>query len=296
MLARDSPLCHFAKREPWLDLQGGRSLPGSVAHAILMLHWFEHHQVFHPSRIMDATGAELGRPFEDVYFKSEDGTRLNGWFFPSGTTARTRIVLFCHGNGGNICHRLDMAKALLSTGVDVFLFDYRGYGRSEGHPSEQGTYEDGAAAYRWLLHKGFEPRDVLVYGESLGGGVAAELASRFPIGGLILQSTFTCIADIGSDLFPWLPVRWLAHIKYDTLNKLPRIKCPVLVMHSRGDRLIRFRHGQKNFAAANSPKLFCELSGEHNDPLTDRTQFIADFERFLALVPQGTNPVAGFQK
>jgi len=255
-----------------------------------MLHWFEHHQVYHPSRIMFASGAELGRPFEDVYFKSEDGTRLNGWFFASGTTAGTRVVLFCHGNGGNICHRLNMAEALLSTGVAVFLLDYRGYGRSEGHPTEEGTYQDGAAAYRWLLQKGFLPRDVLVYGESLGGGVAAEVASRFQVGGLILQSTFTCIADIGSDLFPWLPVRWLANIKYDTLSKLPRIKCPVLVMHSRGDRLIRFPHGQKNFAAANSPKLFCELSGEHNDPLTERAQFIADFRRFLALLSQETTP------
>jgi len=255
-----------------------------------MLHWFEHHQVYHPSRIMYASGAQLGRPFEDVYLKAEDGTRLNGWFFPCGTTAGTRAVLFCHGNGGNICHRLNMAEALLSTGVAVFLLDYRGYGRSEGHPSEPGTYQDGAAAYHWLLQKGFSPRDVLVYGESLGGGVAAELASRFPVGGLILQSTFTCIADIGSDLFPWLPVRWLANIKYDTLSKLPRIKCPVLVMHSRGDRLIRFPHGQKNFAAANSPKLFCELSGEHNDPLTERAQFIADFRRFLALLSQETTP------
>lgn len=262
-----------------------------------MLQWFEHGQVYHPSRFMYATGAELGRPFDDVYFNSEDGTRLNGWFFPAGSSgARSRVVLFCHGNGGNISYRLDMAEALLSTGVAVFLFDYRGYGRSEGHPSEQGTYQDGAAAYRWLLQKGFEPGDILVYGESLGGGVAAELASRFHVGGLILQSTFTCIADIGSDLFPWLPVRWLANIKYDTLSKLPGIKRPVLVMHSRGDRLIRFQHSQKNFAAANSPKLFCEIFGEHNDPLTNRTQFIADFKRFLDLVRQETTPAAEVRK
>lgn len=259
-----------------------------------MLQWFEHTQVYHPTRILYATGAELGRPYQDVYFKTEDGVRLNGWFFPANANSRdSSVVLYCHGNGGNISYRLDMAAALLSTGVAVFLFDYRGYGRSDGRPSEDGTYKDGAAAYRWLWQKGFAPADVLAYGESLGGGVAAELASRFVVGGLILQSTFTCIADIGSELFPWLPVRWLAHIHYDTLSKLPNIKCPVLVMHSRADRLIRFEHSQKNFAAANPPKLFCEIFGDHNDPLTNRAQFITDFNKFLDLLrqnPQQSTP------
>jgi fermentation-respiration switch protein FrsA (DUF1100 family) len=260
----------------------------------LMLRWFEHSQVYHPSRVMDATGARLGRPFEDVYFRAQDGVELNGWFFPADTNSAraSLVVLLCHGNGGNICHRLDMAQALLATGVGVFLFDYRGYGRSRGHPSEPGTYRDGEAAYRWLERKGFAAKNILLFGESLGGGVAAELASHLPAGGLILQSTFTCIADIGADLFPWLPVRRLAQIKYDTLSKLPLIKAPVLVMHSRGDRLIRFQHGQKNFAAANSPKLFCELVGEHNDPLTDRAIFIAGFEKFLDLVASSRNPAA----
>lgn len=235
---------------------------------------------------MDAAPAQLGRPFEDIYFEAEDGVRLNGWFFPANTNSprASLVVLLCHGNGGNISHRLDMAEALLATGVNVFLFDYRGYGRSRGHPSEAGTYRDGEAAYEWLQRKGFESKNILLFGESLGGGVAAELASRLPSAGLILQSTFTCIADIGADLFPWLPVRWMAHIKYDTLSKLPLIKAPVLVMHSRADRLIRFQHSQRNFAAANEPKLFCELVGDHNDPLTNRLQFIADFDRFLNLI------------
>jgi len=119
--------------------------------------------------------------------------------------------------------------------------------------------------------------------------VAAELASNRACAGLVIQSTFTCIADIGADLFPWLPVRWLAHIRYDTLGKLPLVKAPVLVMHSRSDRLIHFRHSQTNFAAANEPKLFCELFGEHNSPLTNRAQFVADFDRFVALVERSQN-------
>lgn len=259
--------------------------------ASIMLRWFEHNQVYHPSRFMEATGAELGRPFQDVYFRAADGVQLNGWFFPCDTHSprNSWVVMFCHGNGGNISHRLDMASALLATGVNVFLFDYRGYGRSQGGPSEEGTYRDAAAAYAWLAEQGFAAKYILLFGESLGGGVAAELATRVASGGLILQSTFTCIPDIGAELFPWLPVRLLCRIKYDTFAKLPHIKTPVLILHSREDRLIPFQHSQKNFAIANEPKLFCELSGDHNDPLNNRSQFIADFDKFLQLIAR---PVA----
>jgi uncharacterized protein len=254
----------------------------------MILRWFEHSQVYHPSRVMDATGAELGRTFEDVYFRADDGIELNGWYFPADTNlARSsQVVLLCHGNGGNISHRLEMAQALLTTGVSVFLFDYRGYGRSKGRPNEAGTYRDAEAAYHWLERKGFAGEEILAYGESLGGGVAAELATRLVIGGLILQSTFTSIPDIGAELFPWLPVRLLAKIKYDTMSKLPRVKVPLLVMHSRADTWIRYRHGQRNFAVANEPKLFCELAGDHNDPLTNRSQFVADIEKFLRLIAE----------
>ena len=259
-----------------------------------MMRWFEHSQVYHPSRSVDATGAELGRPFEDVYFRSDDGLKLNGWFYPAeaGSPRTSLVVLICHGNAGNISHRLEMTQALLTSGVNVFLFDYRGYGRSEGYPSEEGTYRDGEAACHWLRNKGFADRNIILFGESLGGAIAAELATRISCAGLILESTFTCIADMGADLFPWLPVRWLNHISYDTIGKLPTIKAPVMVMHSRGDRLIRFHHSQRNFSAANDPKMFCELVGDHNDPLTNRSQFIADFEKFLQLIAQSTRESA----
>jgi fermentation-respiration switch protein FrsA (DUF1100 family) len=270
----------------WRNRKKPLLLLGFCLLAPIMLRWFEHSQVYCPDRILHATGAELGRPFQDVYFRASDGVELNGWFFPSETNSAqsSQVVLLCHGNGGNISYRLDMTQALLSAGVNVFLFDYRGYGRSLGDPSEEGTYRDAEAAYHWLEKKGFAGKGILVFGESLGGGVASELATRLIVGGLILQSTFTCIPDIGAELFPWLPVRLLSRIKYDTLSKLPRVKAPVLVMHSRGDTLIRFRHGERNFAAAREPKLFCELLGDHNDPLTNKAQFVADFEKFLELV------------
>ena len=256
---------------------------------VLMLRWFEHSQVYHPNRVLDATGAELGRPFEDVSFKASDGVALNGWFFPASTNSPRRrlAVLYCHGNGGNISHQLDTYAALLATGVNVFVFDYRGYGRSQGRPSEEGTYLDAQAAYQWLRQKGFAGTNIIAFGESLGGGVAAELALRDPIGGLVLQSTFTSITDMGAELFPWLPVRWLAKIRYDTHSKLPRLHVPVLVMHGPADELVRFHHGKANFAAANEPKLFWELRGDHNNPLADRQHFITGLEKFFALVEAG---------
>jgi len=260
----------------------------------LMLHWFEHWQVFHPDRVLTATGRELGRPFEDVTFKASDGVELNGWFYPADTNSpRARlVVLLCHGNAGNIGHRLDTCRALLSTGVSAFLFDYRGYGRSHGWPSEEGTYRDAQAAYRWLRQRGFADTNIIAFGESLGGGVAAELASREPVGGLVLQSTFTSIPDVGAEIFPWLPVRWLGTIRYDTRSKLPRLRMPVLVMHSRSDELIPFHHGQRNFAAAHQPKLFCELEGGHNDPLSGGNHFTEGLQKLLALIEAARAPNA----
>jgi uncharacterized protein len=254
-----------------------------------MFRWFEHSQVYHPTRVLEATGAELGRAFEDVRFKAGDGMELNGWFFLGDTNAaRARlVVLYCHGNGGNISHRLDSCAALLATGVSVFVFDYRGYGRSAGRPSEEGTYRDAEAAYRWLEQRGFAGTNIVAFGESLGGGVAAELAARATLGGLVLQSTFTSIPDVGSELFPWLPVRWLGTIRYDTRSKLPRLKVPLLVMHSRQDELVPFHHGERNFALANEPKLFWELRGDHNNALGDTRHFIAGMEKFLGLVEAG---------
>jgi uncharacterized protein len=253
---------------------------------VLMLRAFEHSQVYHPDRVLTATGAELGRPFEDVSFQTRDGVKLHGWFYPASTNSPRRhlTALFCHGNGGNISHRLDSYVALLATGVNLFAFDYRGYGRSEGRPSEQGTYKDAQAAYQWLRQKGFEGTNILAFGESLGGAIAAELALREPVGGLVLQSTFTSVPEMGAELFPWLPVRWLGTIRYDTHSKLPRLHVPVLVMHSPQDELVRIHHGKANFAAANEPKLFWELRGDHNSPLADPKTFISGMEKFLGMV------------
>jgi fermentation-respiration switch protein FrsA (DUF1100 family) len=249
-----------------------------------MLRWFEHRQVYAPSREMEARASDLDRPFEEVSLTTADGVRLNAWFFPAtpGSAREPLALLLCHGNGGNISHRLAFYRAWLELGVNVFTFDYRGYGRSGGTSGEEGTYLDGQAAAHWLRARGFAPGNIVLIGKSLGGGVASELALREPVGGLILQSTFTSIADIGADLFPWLPVRRLHRIRYDTHGKLPRIHVPVLIAHSRDDDLIKFSHAEKNFAAANAPKSFLEIAGNHISVLDEgREAYLAGLDRFL---------------
>ena len=233
---------------------------------------------------MNVEGTTAARPFEDAFFKTSDGVELNGWYFAPQTNSLLGhfAVLICHGNGGNISDRADLYRACMRTGVAVFAFDYRGYGRSHGRASEEGTYLDAQAAYRWLTNKGFSK--VIAYGESLGGGIASELCLREKMSGLILQSTFTSIPEIGAEIFPWLPVRWLAKIKYDTHAKLPRLTIPVLVMHSRADELAPFRQAERNYAVARDPKLFWEIRGGHNEALEDRPLFIEGIEKFLRLV------------
>ena len=229
------------------------------------LRWFEYTQVYHPSRHVVSWGTGIGPLRQDVYFNANDGINLNAWFFPAATNSprKQTAILVCHGNGGNIAYLRSLYSRLAETGANVLLFDYRGYGNSEGRPGEEGTYRDAQAAYQWLRVAGFAATNIFAYGESLGGGIATELALREPVGGLILESTFTSTADVGAELFPWLPVRLLSTIKYDNHAKLPRVKVPVLIMHSRDDRLIPYRLSQENMAAANEPKLFQEIKGGH---------------------------------
>lgn len=268
------------KARPWLVPTVGLLV------IAVMLYRFEHSQVYHPTRDAEYTPEDVGRPAEEVWLTAAGGPRLHAWFFAADKgSARARFaLLFCHGNGGNLTSRPGYYRAILETGVNLLTFDYRGYGRSDGEPSEHGTYADAQAAYQWLRTRGFAPEQILVWGESLGGGIASHVAATLPVGGLALQSTFTSIPDIGAELFPWLPVRLLSRISYDTHGRLPGITCPVVILHSRTDSTIRFSHGERNFAAAREPKAFIELEGEHNDALlANRAAYVAGAERLVQL-------------
>jgi alpha-beta hydrolase superfamily lysophospholipase len=236
----------------------------AVAGFLALLYACQPGMVYLPEKEIHSTPAAIGFRYEEVFFKAEDGVNLHGWFVPS-EPARG-ILLFCHGNAGNISDRLHSIEIFHRLGLSVFIFDYRGYGRSEGKPTEEGTYRDAEGAWRYLLQeRRSPPQKVILFGRSLGGAVAAWLAQDRDAGALILESTFTSFRDIAGDIYPWLPTRLLARFGYETAACLARVRCPVLVIHSVQDELIPSKHGEKLFAAAKEPKMFLEISGGHND-------------------------------
>ena len=175
-------------------------------------------------------------------------------------------MLLFHGNAGNISHRIDYAKMFYGLGYSTLLVDYRGYGESTGEPSEAGTYRDATASWLWLTAaRGIKASDIVIFGESLGGGVATWLAAQHVPRALILASTFTSIPDLGVEVYPWIPVRRLSRIHYDNLANVERIRVPVLIAHSPNDEIIPYAHGRRLHAAAHEPKAFLELSGGHNE-------------------------------
>jgi fermentation-respiration switch protein FrsA (DUF1100 family) len=216
-----------------------------------------------PSRRVDVTPQQVGLSFESVELKTEDGVKLHGWFIPHATPRAT--LLFFHGNAGNISHRLDSLVLFNKLRLAVFIIDYRGYGNSEGKLSEDGIYQDAQAAWRYLTEtRGIPGTKILLFGRSLGGAVAAYVAAHNDAMGVVLESTFTSVPDIAADLYPWLPVRWLSRYHYNTLERMAAIDSPVMIVHSRHDEIIPFRHARKLFERANEPKRFLELSGDHN--------------------------------
>jgi hypothetical protein len=230
----------------------------------LILYFMQPKFVYDPVREIPYTPAELGLDFEEVVFRTGDHLQLHGWFVPAPNAPFT--VLYCHGNGGNMMYFLDTVAFLNKLGLNCFIFDYRGYGNSQGKPSEHGTYLDVRAAYRWLTKKkGIAPERIIIFGWSLGGSIAAYLAGKVKAAGLVIESTFTSYRDIGKKFYPYMPVRWFARFDYPTIGFVRKVKCPILVIHSRNDEMIPFEFGLELYDAANDPKDFVEIFGGHND-------------------------------
>ena len=224
----------------------------------------QSHYIYYPVHALSTDPGSIGLNFESVSFETTDRVKLSGWFIP-GENARG-VILFCHGNAGNISHRLESIQIFHQLGLDIFIFDYRGYGQSEGKPTEPGTYQDAEAAWRYLTEeRQVNPNKVIVFGRSLGGAVASWLAQRHTPGALIVESTFTSLPDIAASVYPYLPVRLLLRFKYNTAEYLGRINCPVLIVHSRNDEIMPFSHGQRLFEIAKEPKKFLEITGTHNE-------------------------------
>jgi len=227
---------------------------------------FEEHLIFVPSRYPIGDWHPVGLQCEDVAFETQDGVRLHGWYCP---VPRPRCVfLMAHGNAGNITHRVDRIMAWQrNLNVSVFVFDYRGYGRSAGKPNERGVYHDARAAYRWLtINQGIAPDDVVFFGESLGTAVVLQLALEVPPRALILESPFTSAVDVGQQAFPWLPVRWLMRNRFASMEKIGQYHGPLLIIHGTQDTIIPFAMGQTLFERANEPKRFYAVVGaDHNE-------------------------------
>jgi len=229
-----------------------------------MLYIMQPKFLYGPVREVAYTPSELELDFEDITFKSSDGLRLSGWYIP--VEGSELAVLFCHGNGGNIAHRLDSINIFHNLGLNCFIFDYRGYGSSEGKPNEQGTYLDAGAAYQWLREeKKISPDNIIIFGRSLGGSIAAQLAGKVKARALVIEGAFTSFADIGQKFYPYMPVRWFARFNYRTIDYIKNVDCPVMLIYSRNDDIVPFEFGPKLYEAANEPKELVEIFGSHND-------------------------------
>ncbi|HIJ79027.1 MAG TPA: alpha/beta hydrolase [Deltaproteobacteria bacterium] len=248
----------------------------------LLIYLMQARLLYFPSSQIEATPARVGLAFQEVALVSQDQVKLAAWFVPA--PKGRGVILFCHGNGGNISHRLDSLQIFHDLGFHVLIFDYRGYGQSEGAPSEEGTYLDAEAAWQYLVgEKGFAPREIVLFGRSLGGAVAAQLAARHEPGGLILESVFTSVPDMAAQLYPLLPARLLSRYGYDARQALAGVHCPLLVVHSPGDDIIPFSHGRQLYQAGNPPKSFLEISGDHNSGfITSGKRYRQGLADFLA--------------
>jgi pimeloyl-ACP methyl ester carboxylesterase len=234
-----------------------------------------------PSRHLTASPADIGLEYESVTLSTSDDVQIHGWFVPAPGAKGT--LLFFHGNAGNISHRLDSLTIFHDLGLSCLIIDYRGYGRSGGTVSEQGTYLDAEAAWGYLAETRKIPaRQIVVFGRSLGAAIAAYTASRHRPAGLILESAFTSVPDMGARLYPFLPVRLLSRFAYDSRKTLGSVACPLLVIHSRDDRTVPYENGRLLYEGYRGSKRFLEIQGDHNGGfLSSRSAYSAGIGEFV---------------
>jgi fermentation-respiration switch protein FrsA (DUF1100 family) len=258
-------------------------LSGGYIGIVLLLLAMEDWLLYHPSGADDWTLPPTGFSVDDVELSSADGTRLHTWWAaPEGWKPADGAMLFCHGNGGNLsCRGCVLEPWLNQMRQAVLMFDYPGFGRSGGAPSEAGCYAAGDAAYDWLAGVKHVPsRQILLYGGSLGSGIATDLAARRPCRALLLIAAFTSFPDMAQKQFPWIPGRWLVRNQFDNLVKIASCRVPIFIAHSPNDHLIPFTQGQRLFEAAPEPKRFCPMPGaQHNDLATP--EVLTALQQFL---------------
>lgn len=253
----------------------------------LMLYLLQGKMVFlanMPSRELTASPKDIGLEFENITLTTSDEERLHGWFVPADSARG--VVLFFHGNAGNISHRLDSIAIFNRLGLDTLIIDYRGYGESSGKPSEQGTYLDAQAAWDYLVsERGVSAERIIIFGRSLGGAVGAWLGSQRRPAAVIIESSFSSGVEMANRLYPFLPASLITRLRYPVVEYASRLQSPVLVVHSRDDEIIPFEMAEKIFLAVNQRKAFLQLRGDHNAGFyISREQYIPGLDEFIESV------------
>jgi len=259
---------------------------------LLLLRLNEPRLIYFPGsarRLIDPPAA-LQLPVRRAAIRTEDGLTLGSWIIPAGADSTGYWMLICHGTAGKPSQFgwPDHSAGLRALGLSLLAFDYRGYGESEGAPSEAGLYRDADAAYRYLRDElRVRPERIIVFGHSLGSTVAVDLAGRVPAAGLILEGALTSVIDRGAELYPYIPVRWIGRSRFSSIDKISRVGIPKLFLHARADDVVPLEHGRRLFEAAPPRKTFVELRGGHGYALQMYSAtYINSIRRFVADLPE----------
>lgn len=237
------------------------------------IKYIESRSIFFPTKILDVTPNVVHLDFEDIFLKTPDNIDIHGWLIPH---TGNKTILFFHGNGGNISHRLEKIILIRKSAASILIFDYRGYGRSKGRPTEEGIYLDAQAAYDYLVNtRGIEPHDIILYGESLGCAVAIDLASKNEVGGIILEGAFSSGRDMAKALYPYLPIS-LFFNKFNSIDKIDKVGAPLVFIHSSSDEIVPFDLAKKIYNVANQPKKFVVIRGGHNTAFIDSEELYSE--------------------
>ncbi|MBI5450394.1 MAG: alpha/beta hydrolase [Gammaproteobacteria bacterium] len=237
---------------------------GTLGYLILVLVFSvrQASRLYLPSPTLHSTPAQHGWPFEELTLTTGDGETLHGWYVPSPDTRHT--VLFCHGTRGNISDLIDTIAMYQSLRLNILLFDYRGYGRSSGRPSEHGTYLDALAAWDYLIQtRKLAPADIIIHGRSLGAAIGAHLAARHTPQALIVESTFTSLPEVAARRYRYLPIKWIARFHYPVRHYLRQVRCPILVIHGSDDEVIPYHHAEQLLAEIRGEKRLLQIAGNH---------------------------------
>lgn len=258
---------------------------------LILLFFLQSRLIYYPMKGINVTPQSIGLSYESISLITKDWVTITGWFVPALNPKG--VILFCHGNGGNISHRLQSLQIFYQLGLSTFIFDYRGYGKSDGKPTELGTYHDAEVAWDYLVEtRKINPEKIIILGRSLGGAVAAYLAQKHPPKALILESTFPSIHEVANSLYPFIPARLLLRFHYPTLEYSQKVSCPILVVHSREDDLIPYSLGRQLFEGINVPKEFLEISGDHNEGfLLPESNYSQGLDAFLLSVFEGEKKI-----